>query len=91
MKTIECLLYENYSTIYSKTHFKIDVIDVKIAIIILLLLNLDLDPACQSGGIPLICFPIYKTENEKQKMTIFLFCILQTLKRKKEITGIFHF
>ena len=40
--------------------------------------------ALKSGGIPLICFPIYKMENEKRKMTVFffVFCKLSKGKRK---------
>ena len=40
--------------------------------------------AYESGGIPLICFPIYKTENEKRKMTVFLLVFCKHLKGKSK-------
>ena len=38
----------------------------------------------QSGGMPLICFPIYKTQKEKRKMTIFLFVFCKHSKGKRK-------
>ena len=38
----------------------------------------------KSGGIPLICVPIYKMENEKWKMTVFLFVFCKHLKQKRK-------
>ena len=45
----------------------------------------------QSGGIPLICFPIYKMEKRKTENDRFPFCVLQTFKRKKKITSVSHY
>ena len=38
----------------------------------------------KSGGIPLICFSIYKTENEKRYMTVFLFVFCKLSKGKRK-------
>ena len=38
----------------------------------------------KSGGIPLIRFPIYKTENEKRKITVFLFEFCKFSKGKRK-------